>query len=129
MSSSPPSSVGFLGALSKLCEGLVVGVEQRIALLSAELQEEKLRLIQIFIWISALVFSGMMAVSFASLLLVYVFWESARLWVLGGLAMFYAGVFLTVLLAFRRYLARQPQPFAATISELAEDRACILAKV
>ncbi|MEN9840459.1 MAG: hypothetical protein RL376_259 [Verrucomicrobiota bacterium] len=128
MSSSPLSSVGFLGALRKLCEGLIVSVEQRIALLSAELQEEKLRLIQIFIWISAVVFSGMMAVSFASLLLVYLFWESARLWVLGGLAVFYAGVFLTVLLAFRRYLARQPQPFAATISELAEDRACILAK-
>ncbi len=128
MSSPPLSSVGFLGALRKLCEGLIVGAEQRIALLSAELQEEKLRLIQIFFWISAVVFSGMMAVAFASLLLVYIFWEYARLWVLGGLALFYAGVFLAVLLAFRRFIDRQPQPFAATISELTEDRACILAK-
>ncbi|MCX6936391.1 MAG: phage holin family protein [Verrucomicrobia bacterium] len=128
MAFNPLSSAGFMGALRNLCEGLIASVEQRIALLSAELQEEKLRLIQIFIWISAVVFSGMMAITFASLLLVYLFWESARLWVLGGLAGLYAAVFVAVLIAFRRYLSRQPQPFAATISELAEDRACILAK-
>lgn len=125
MQSVPPPASGFTGALRTLADGLVAGVQQRIELFSVELQEEKFRLIQIFIWISAAVFAGVMAFAFASLTLVYLFWESARLTVLGGLALFYSAALLGIVLGFRRYLARQPRPFAATLTELAEDRACI----
>jgi len=41
------------------------------------------------------------------------------------LTVVYAGAAGATVLAFRRYLARQPRPFAATIAELREDRACI----
>lgn len=125
MDTSSPATAGILGSLRAFCDGLLASGAQRLELLSVELQEEKLRLIQIFMWISAVVFTGMMAITFASLVLVYAFWESARLAVLGGLALFYAVTFIAVIIAFRRYLARQPQPFAATISELGADRACI----
>lgn len=114
-----------MGSLRTLCDGLLASGAQRLELLSVELQEEKLRLIQIFMWIGAVVFTGLMAITFASLVLVYAFWESARLAVLGGLALFYAASFLAAILAFRSHLARQPKPFAATISELGADRACI----
>jgi hypothetical protein len=30
-----------------------------------------------------------------------------------------------ILTALRRFLARQPAPFAATLEEIGEDRACI----
>ena len=30
-----------------------------------------------------------------------------------------------IVVAFRRYLARQPHPFAATLDEIGNDRACI----
>jgi len=114
-----------MGSLRTLCDGLIAGAEKRLELFSLELQEEKLRLIQIFIWISAVVFSGMMAITFMSLVLVYAFWESARLAVLGGLAFLYIAAFVAITAAFRRYLARQPKPFTATMSELDIDRACI----
>jgi uncharacterized membrane protein YqjE len=32
---------------------------------------------------------------------------------------------VVIIIAFRRYLARQPRPFAATLHEIGEDRACI----
>ena len=67
----------------------------------------------------------MMTITFASLTLVYLFWESARLAVLGGLTTLYAGALVAIIVAFRRYLARQPKPFAATLDELAVDRTCI----
>ena len=111
-----------------LGDGLIASVQDRLELFSLELQEEKFRLIQIFIWISAAVFTGMMAVGFASLTLVYLFWESARLAVLGGLTFFYIGALLAIVIAFRRYVARQPKPFAATLNEIKEDRACIQPK-
>ena len=59
------------------------------------------------------------------LTLVYLFWESARLTVLGGLTLLYAAVLVLIIVAFRRHLARHPKPFAATRQELSEDRACI----
>jgi uncharacterized membrane protein YqjE len=108
-----------------LGDGLLASVRDRLALLSLELQEEKIRLVLTFFWISAAVFTGMMAVAFGSLALVYLFWEGSRLTVLGGLALFYATVFAAILLAFRAYLARQPRPFADTLQELDADCACI----
>ena len=125
MENSPPASPGFIGSLRALGDGLIASVQDRLELFSVELQEEKFRLIQTFIWISAAVFTGLMAITFASLTLVYFFWESARLAVLGGLTLFYAGALLAIIIAFRRYVARQPRPFAATLSEIKEDRACI----
>jgi len=125
MEPATPAPAGYLGSLRSLGDGLLAGVQDRLELFTTELQEEKFRLIQTFIWISAAVFSGMMAVTFASLTLVYLFWESARLAVLGGLTMLYAGALLTILVAFRRYLARQPSPFSSVLHEIREDRACI----
>lgn len=120
-----PATPGFMASLRTLGDGLLTIVQDRLQLFAVELQEEKFRLIQVFIWISAAVFTGMMAITFASLTLVYWFWESARLAVLGGLTLLYAGALVAIIVTFRRYLARQPRPFSATLEEIAEDRACI----
>jgi uncharacterized membrane protein YqjE len=121
-------STGFLGAFRALGDGLLGTLQDRLHLLSIELHEEKYRLVQIFIWVSAVVFTGMMTIMFASLTLVYLFWESARMMVLCGLTFLYAGALATIVVAFRRYLARQPAPFAATLQEIGQDRSCIPAK-
>jgi len=120
-----PAQEGYLSSLRSLGDGLLAGVQDRLALFTVELQEEKFRLVQTFLWISAAVFTGMMAVTFASLTLVYLFWESARLAVLGGLAVLYMAALAFIIVAFRRYLSRQPAPFAATLREIGEDRECI----
>lgn len=125
METVTPARAGFFSSLRSLGDGFLASVQDRIKLFTVELQEEKFRLIQTFVWISAAVFAGMMAITFASLTLVYLFWESARLAVLGGLTVLYAGALVVIIIAFRRYLARQPNPFAATLHEIGEDRACI----
>ena len=89
------------------------------------MQEEKHRLVQTFIWISAAVFVGVMATAFASITLVYLLWDSARLAALAGLTLLYTGALFAIILSFRRHLARQPKPFAATIAEIKGDRSCI----
>jgi uncharacterized membrane protein YqjE len=115
----------FLGSFRVLGDSLLATVQDRLELFSVELQEEKFRLILTFVWISAAVFTAMMAIAFASLTLVYLFWESARLFVLGGLTFFYAGALVVIIIAFRRYIARQPSPFLATRQEIGKDRTCI----
>jgi uncharacterized membrane protein YqjE len=125
MDRAPPAPASFMGSLRSLGDGLLASVEDRIELLAAELQEEKYRLIQTVIWICAAAFTGMMAVIFMSLTVVYLFWDSARIFVLGGFAAMYAAALVAVIIAFRRFLARQPSPFEGTLREIREDRACI----
>lgn len=118
-------SAGILHSVRQLADNLLATVEDRIELISVELQEEKHRLIQVFIWISAAIFAGVMAITFASITLVYLLWDSARIAALGGLTLLYTGAMVIIIVAFRRHLARQPKPFAATLSEIKVDRACI----
>ncbi|HEY0945890.1 MAG TPA: phage holin family protein [Opitutaceae bacterium] len=128
MDTTPPASSGLLGSLRTLGADAIAAVKDRLALFSLELQEEKYRLIQVVIWISAAAFAGTMAIMFASITLVYFFWESARLAVLGGLTLFYTAALVVILIAFRRYLARQPRPFDGVLEELTEDEKCIRGK-
>jgi uncharacterized membrane protein YqjE len=125
MDTATHGPAGFVGSLRSLGDGLLAVVQDRLKLVSIEVQEEKFRLIRTFVWISAAVFAGMLTITFASLTLVYLFWETARVFVLGGLTALYAGALTVIIVAFRRYLARQPNPFAATLHEIGEDRACI----
>ncbi len=125
MDRATPEPASFMGSLRSLGDGLLASMEDRLELFSAELQEEKFRLIQTVIWICAAAFTGMMAIIFASLTLVYLFWDSARIAILVGFTAMYAGALVAVIIAFRRFLARQPQPFEGTLREIREDRACI----
>jgi len=125
MDRGTPAPASFMGSLRSLGDGLLASMEDRLELFSAELQEEKFRLIQTVIWICAAAFTGMMAIIFASLTLVYLFWDSARIAVLVGFAATYAVALAAVIIGFRRFLARQPQPFEGTLREIREDRTCI----
>ncbi|MEO6874487.1 MAG: phage holin family protein [Opitutaceae bacterium] len=122
MENPSSTSPGFLHSIHTLAASLLATVEDRIELVSVELQEEKHRLIQTFIWISAAIFTGFMAIAFASLTIVYLLWESARLYALGGLTLLYTAALVAIIVAFRRFIARQPKPFAATLSEIKLDR-------
>ena len=123
--SASASPTGFLNSFRALGDGILAAAHQRLELFSLELHEEKLRLVQTFIWITAAIFTGVLVVTFASLTVVYVFWETARLAALGGLTLLYAAALITVVICFRRFLTRQPKPFAATLHEITADRSCI----
>lgn len=124
METPPSEPAGLMGSLRSFADGLLGSVHDRIELLSIELQEEKFRLIQVFIWISALVFLAILATVFASLVLVVLFWETARVTVVCSLAGGYLLALIAVLVGFRRYLAQQPKAFAETLHELKKDREC-----
>ena len=116
---------GLLGSVRVLADNLLGSVQDRLELISVELQEEKQRLIQIFVWISAAIFTGMMAIAFASFTVVFLFWESARIPALVGVTVLYSMAAIVIVFTFRRMLARQPRPFAGSLQELKNDRECI----
>ena len=63
MDPETPVPAGFLASFRALGDVMLATVSDRLELFSVELQEEKFRLIQIFIWISAAIFTGMMAIT------------------------------------------------------------------
>jgi uncharacterized membrane protein YqjE len=125
MESAAAKSSSVLTAASSLLENVLASVRNRIQIFSIELQEEKIRAIQLLVWVAAMVFAGMMTLAFASLTVIYFFWENARLAALGGMTVFYAIGLIVLWKKLQTYLARQPKPFEATLSELEKDRACI----
>jgi uncharacterized membrane protein YqjE len=125
MDTHAPGASGLLGSLRGFADGVVASVHDRVELLSVELQEEKHRLVQTFIWISAIVFLAMLALTFASFAIVVLLWETARVTVVVGLAVLYIVALIGAVIGFKRFLARQPKPFAATLGELKQDRECI----
>jgi len=125
MNPHPRDSSGLIDSLRTFGDHFVEGAQRRLELFSVELQEEKFRLIRMFIAAGAVVFAAMLTLVFASLTLVYCFWETARLAVLGGLAVFYAVALVWAAAVFRRHLLCRPKPFSATLDELEKDRACI----
>ncbi len=122
MSDSPSSIPGILGSLRQFADGLLGSVHDRLELFSIELQEEKLRVFRILILINAAIFSAFLALTFISLVVVYLFWETQRIWVLSGFAIFYTAACIGLVRAFKSFIAKQPKAFEATRQELAADR-------
>ncbi|MBP7141389.1 MAG: phage holin family protein [Opitutaceae bacterium] len=122
------SSTGFLKSLRALGDKTLGLIQARLTLLSVELQEEKLRLLQFLIWTTAALFTGVMALTFCSLALAFWLWRSSPLLAMVSLAALYLLAFVVVAIAFRRFLARQPRPFDATLQELGDDRSCLREK-
>ena len=120
----PAAPSGFMASLAGIGENLVATVQERIELISLELQEEKFRVIRMLIWMGAAVFAGVMALSIATLTIVYLFWDTARLGVLTGFTVFYSAALVWVVVKLRGTFTH-PKPFQATIDTLSEDRECI----
>lgn len=118
-------TTGFLHAVQNLGDCLLGTLQDRLKLFGAELQEEKLRFIQILLWTSGAILAGILLLVFASLAVASLFWETARTEALCGLAAFYLVGLLGIVAGFRRFLRGQPRPFDATLQELKRDQSCI----
>lgn len=117
-----PESSGLMGSAKQLLATLISVVATRLELLANELQEERLRLTQMFFYtVVALFFLGM-GVLFFALFVVVLFWDDHRLAVLGGLSVlfFVSGTLMSLLL--RSKSREKPGLFSVSLAELEKDR-------
>lgn len=116
-----PESSGLLVSLRRLLATLTGVVATRLELLANELQEERLRLVQMLLFALFAVFCLCMGVLLLTLFLVVLFWDEHRLAVLAVLilAFFAAGGWL--LLQLRAKWRQGSKLFSASIGELAKD--------
>jgi len=124
MSESNESTGGILEKLRSIVDGGLALAENRLEIFGVELHEEKCRLVEMFIWASALIAFGMMALTLLTFVVVVLFWDNARVPALGILSGLYL---LAALLAWRGLHSRlnNSTSFSGTLGELRKDRECL----
>jgi uncharacterized membrane protein YqjE len=100
--------------------------QTRLLLASTELEEERLRLVELLLWaVGALFFLGVGLV-LAALLLVLVFWDGPRVLVLALVTVAFLALAAGMTVALRRKARAKPPLLAATLAELRRDRDALL---
>lgn len=114
---------GLYGSLRDLVATGVAIARTRLELLGVELQEEKARLLGLLAFGAAALIFLAAGLVFLAVFLTVLLWDSERLLVLGIFAsLFLAGGLVSLTVALRH--ARAPSHlFAASLAELARDRA------
>jgi uncharacterized membrane protein YqjE len=115
---------GIISSLRRLMDGGLSLAQTRVELLGVELRQEQCRLVEAVLLAATLVAVGLLACTLLTLLVVIVFWDSARLPVLGVLIVAYAVAGWYVWRRLKRLL-HGPSPFSGTVDQLRKDRACL----
>lgn len=113
---------GLFHSLNSLAATLVAILQTRADLISTEIEEERERLKEMILLTVVALFCVSLGVLLFTLLVVVVFWDTHRLYVLGGFSIFYLALGLSVGWIARKKGLDKPQFLSATLSELAKDR-------
>lgn len=115
------ASGGLFASLKNLTATLIAIAYTRIDLLCTELEEERQRLLSLFVMTFVSLFCLCVGVVLLAILMVVVFWDTHRLLVLGTLTGVFllAGAVLCVMAL--NALKTMPRVFQASLAELAKD--------
>jgi len=113
---------GLFGSIRRVIDTGVDILQNRLELITVELQQEKCRVVELLILTSAVIFCGFMAVAFLTLTIAWLFSEEKRIYALAGLTLVYLIAAVASILALKGRLKNPPLPFSGTISELKKDR-------
>lgn len=124
MSAPEETRTGVWSSLKRVVDGLLATVENRVKLISVELQEEKCRLVEAILLAAGMAAFGIMTLTLITFTLVALFWDSARMTVLVALCVVYLGVTIAMWRALQTRLKGRTA-FAGTLDELKKDRSCL----
>ena len=122
---APAAELGQLAATSRrLAQRVLTIGENRLVLLMVEVQEERDRLLHVFLISLAMAMFGLLGGMTLTAAIVVLFWNSAPVTVLLGLTAIYG---LVAFALFRRVsgLLRDWRTFPASMEQLRKDRACL----
>lgn len=121
MADSPEDATGVPAAARRLVARSMAVLSNRLELFILELQEQEQRLLGILVMALLMGVFSLLALVLASLALVVIFWDSARIEVMTGLIVFHALAAGLLGWQVRRRL-KHGSPFSATLGELKKDR-------
>jgi uncharacterized membrane protein YqjE len=114
-------SGGLMDSVRRMTNSVLGLIHTRFALMAVELQEEKLRAINLIIWLSVAIALGVAGLLVAIATLAIFLWERAGYGGLIGLAFATLGLAGLALWLLRRHIMNGPQPFADSVAEIGKD--------
>jgi uncharacterized membrane protein YqjE len=113
---------GLLQSLRGLAANVVALVHTRLELLAAEVEEERLRLIELLLWGCIAVLFLSLGVLMATLFVLLLFWDTHRLLISAMFAVAYLALGVVTVLAARGRARARSRLFSTSLSELEKDR-------
>lgn len=126
--STPPGSDGWLESLRRISESFLALVRGRFELFTVELQEEKLRLLNLLLWLGIALAIGTAGLFIGLAALALWLWEIAGYAGLIGLSLVAMAVAVGLLWGLRRKIRTDPHPFTETVAEFKKDGECLQRK-
>ncbi|HEU0282749.1 MAG TPA: phage holin family protein [Gallionella sp.] len=118
----PEASPGLMGSVRRLLSTLASIASTRLELLANELQEERLRLTQMFFFALFALFCFGMGLLLLTVFIVVLFWDDHRLAVLGLLCILFLALATVMTLLLRSKAQARSKLFSASLAELSRDR-------
>lgn len=113
------------GVLASLQRLLVTGLEMlrtRLEIVATEFEEERERIRELVLFGFLALFFVSLGLVLLTLFVVILFWDTHRVYAVGGFALLYLGLGITAGAVLRRRLQARPRLFATTLAELSKDR-------
>lgn len=111
-----------MDSAKRLASTLIAIVSTRLELLASEVQEERLRLTEMFFLSLFALFCFGMGVLLLTVFITVLFWDEHRLAVLGGLCILFFVMATLMAMLLRNKARTRPKLFSASLAELARDR-------
>lgn len=121
MADDSPGSGGLVASAKRLGRSLLGLLQTRVELLAVELQEEKVRALDLLAWLTAAIALAVAAILLAIGTLALFLWQQAGYLGLIGLTVVTGIAAVTLFLTMRRRLVKGPLPFSATTAEFRKD--------
>lgn len=125
MADEAPPEEGLAGSLRRTASSVLGLARGRIELFALELQEEKLRTLNLLVWFSVAIALAVAGLLVAIAALALFLWDAAGYAGLVGLVLVTLGAAAAVLWHLRRRILDGPGPFAGTVAEFNKDLSCL----
>lgn len=109
-------------SLRNLAATLVALLRTRFELLATEIEEERVRLLQLLFWTALALFFFALGIVLLVILYVAVFWDSYRITAIVALAGVFFAAGAGAAMAVRKRMQARPMLFSASLGELARDK-------
>jgi uncharacterized membrane protein YqjE len=113
---------GILQSLRNLATTLVALLQNRIELLATDLEEERIRLLQLLFWAAGALFFFALGVLMITMFVVLLLWDSHRLAGIVVLAAVFLAIGVGLAIGVRNRMHMRSRLFSASLEELAKDK-------
>jgi uncharacterized membrane protein YqjE len=116
---------GLFASLRRMLDAALALVQNRFEVFTVELQEEKIRLVDLLLRAVVVVVLAFMTLIAATALVVVWFWDSSPVAALAIVTLLYGLTAAGVGYSLKQRLQKGPPPFAGTLAEFKKDRECL----